>query len=75
MIMWVLYVAALVCTFVSTSYLFYRQSIGDFNSDLKSHIRIALKEKSYSLQKYIFSFLHGITGDNILIVLCIEKIE
>ncbi len=73
-IMWVLYAAALACTFASTAVLFYHQSIGDYHSDLKSHIRIALKEQSYSLQKYIFSFLHGISGNTILIVLFLSLV-
>ena len=71
---WILYVIALAATFASTAFLFYHQSIGDYNSDLKSHIRIALKENSYSLQKYIFRFLHSLTGDTIPIVLFLSLV-
>ena len=73
-IMWLLYLSALAAAYVSTANLFYHQSIGDYHSDLKSHIRIALKERSYSLQKYIFSFLHSLTGDTIPIVLFLSAV-
>lgn len=74
LINWILYSITLAGIFASTAVLFYHQSIGDYNSDLKSHIRIALKEGSYSLQKYIFRFLHSLTGDTIPIVIFLSLI-
>ena len=71
---WVLYLCALTATFASTAYLFYRQSIGDYHSDLHSHIRIALKEGSYSLQKYLFLFLHNLTGNTLGIVIFLSLV-
>ena len=74
LINWILYCAALAGVFASTAYLFYHQSIGDFNSDLKSHIRIALREGSYSLQKYIFRFLYSLTENTIPIVIFLSLV-
>lgn len=69
LINWIFYAITLVIIYFSSAHLFLHQAVGDYHSDLKSHIRIALKEQSYSLQKYIFRFLYSLTGDVVPIVI------
>lgn len=67
----------LIIIFGLTTYLFYMQAIGRFNSDLILHIKSALENGSdqYTITKPLYRILYTYFGGNISIALFLSFVE